>query len=57
MEQLESLRLDSEPYPMDYEPTIPTHYLIIYIFTYLVVLMAMMRYSTYQSTFPATVRH
>ena len=57
MEQVETLRLDSEPYPMDYEPTIPTHYLIIYIFTYLVVLMAMMRYSTYQSTFPATVRH
>ena len=57
MEHLETLRLDSELYPMDYEPMVPPHYLIIFIFTYILVLMAMMRYSMYRGTIPVTARH
>ena len=43
MEQLEMLRLDSEPYPIEYRPTFSAHVIIVSVGLYILFIMCMMR--------------
>ena len=57
MEQLETLRLDSEPYPIDYEPLYPGHLLVIIFFAYLLLFLILVGVTNYRQTMYATIRH
>ncbi len=56
MEQLETLRLDSEPYPIEYESSYP-EYLIIIFFAYCLLFLVMIGITNYRPTMYATIRH
>ena len=55
MEQLETFRLDSEPYPMEYRPTFSSHVIIIGVGLYILFIMCMMKSA--ETSFRAAIRH
>ncbi len=57
MEQLETLRLDSEPFHVEYESSTPTHLLIVILATYFLLLIFMMGLASYRGSLQVTVRH
>lgn len=57
MEQLETLRLDQDPYPIEYEPSFPTHVLVVTLFLYLFVFLIAIGLTNYQRRIVATIRH
>lgn len=57
MEHLETLHLDSDPYPIEYDPSYPGHLLIIILFAYMFLFLAVIGVTNYKPIMYATARH